>query len=310
MIPAFASSCLIRASASVAEAAATATQSIRTAIGGTVPPTETHLPPHLTSHEICLDVTGVQYADVIARVAALYDTTARMHPDIAPIVRPVVDTAAVEGSEAAPGAAGSSSTIASDDAAAVDGSRGTSSSSVAGRFRSITARDLNPSLGYTRYPYVALGGTFDRLHGGHKVLLTQGLLHAERRLRVGVTGAPLLVKKKHSEMLQPFETRRATVEEFLTRVGRSDLELEVVELLEASGGTNAIPDVAAMVVSPETLPSLEAINAQRAERGLKPMAGIVIGFVAESEDKSTHLSSTMLRERAAKAAATAVGQSH
>jgi cytidyltransferase-like protein len=307
MIPAFASSCLIRASASVAEAAATATQSIRTAIGGTVPPTETHLPPHLTSHEICLDVTGVQYADVIARVAALYDTTARMHPDIAPIVRPVVDTAAVEESDDAPAAAGSSSTIASDDAAALGGGRSTNGS-VTSRFRSITARDLNPSLGYTRYPYVALGGTFDRLHGGHKVLLTQGLLHAERRLRVGVTGAPLLVKKKHSEMLQPFETRRATVEEFLTRVGRSDLELEVVELLEASGGTNAIPDVAAMVVSPETLPSLEAINAQRAERGLKPMAGIVIGFVAESEDRATHLSSTMLRERAAKAAA--VGQSH
>lgn len=37
------------------------------------------------------------------------------------------------------------------------------------------------------YDNVVLGGTFDRLHIGHKILLTQAVLRARKRLVVGVT---------------------------------------------------------------------------------------------------------------------------
>jgi phosphopantetheine adenylyltransferase len=35
-----------------------------------------------------------------------------------------------------------------------------------------------------------VGGTFDRLHGGHKLLLSAAALVCSRRLTVGITGAP------------------------------------------------------------------------------------------------------------------------
>lgn len=44
-------------------------------------------------------------------------------------------------------------------------------------------RDSPPS-----YPVVALGGTFDHLHSGHKILLSMGAWIARDKLIVGVTG--------------------------------------------------------------------------------------------------------------------------
>mgnify|MGYP002718671144 FL=1 len=40
----------------------------------------------------------------------------------------------------------------------------------------------------TLYPVVALGGTFDHLHSGHKILLTMAASITSRKLIVGVTG--------------------------------------------------------------------------------------------------------------------------
>lgn len=38
------------------------------------------------------------------------------------------------------------------------------------------------------YPNVVLGGTFDHLHPGHKILLSMGAWIASRKLIVGVSG--------------------------------------------------------------------------------------------------------------------------
>lgn len=44
--------------------------------------------------------------------------------------------------------------------------------------------DSSPSL----YPVVALGGTFDHLHAGHKILLSMAAWIASSKVIVGVTG--------------------------------------------------------------------------------------------------------------------------
>jgi pantetheine-phosphate adenylyltransferase len=40
----------------------------------------------------------------------------------------------------------------------------------------------------TTFPVVALGGTFDHLHAGHKILLSMAALLARRKMIVGITG--------------------------------------------------------------------------------------------------------------------------
>lgn len=43
-----------------------------------------------------------------------------------------------------------------------------------------------------RYSSVVLGGTFDRLHIGHKILLSEAALRAQKRLVVGVTDVNMI----------------------------------------------------------------------------------------------------------------------
>lgn len=54
--------------------------------------------------------------------------------------------------------------------------------------------DENPET----YENVVLGGTFDRLHVGHKILLTEAVLRARKRVVVGVTDDNMVKCEYHS----------------------------------------------------------------------------------------------------------------
>lgn len=47
----------------------------------------------------------------------------------------------------------------------------------------------------SKYNSVVLGGTFDRLHIGHKILLSEAALRARRRLVVGVTDVNMIASE-------------------------------------------------------------------------------------------------------------------
>lgn len=146
------------------------------------------------------------------------------------------------------------------------------------------------------YTYVAVGGTFDHLHSGHKLLLGTAAVYARGRLRVGVTGPALLTKKKYAEQLQTIAVRRDHVTRFLKRL-RPDLELEVEEIVDVSGGTDRIAAVEALVVSPETRRAVELINDLREKNGIfVPLKEIVIPYAFAKDGEV--VSSTSLRAAA------------
>ena len=169
----------------------------------------------------------------------------------------------------------------------------------------LSAGVLSTELSYSLHTYVAMGGTFDRLHSGHRMLLTSSLLHTRDKLRIGITGQKLLPNKKHAHMMQSFSDRVEGAMQFVNKI-RSDVEFETPELVEPSGGTDKIGEVTAMVVSPETLPSLDAINKVRADNGLEPMLPVMIEYVGG--DASQRVSSTQLRKQAALAATSAASR--
>ncbi|KAG8341690.1 hypothetical protein ERJ75_001829800 [Trypanosoma vivax] len=229
--------------------------------------------PHDSLHAHLLVEDG-RRDTLLSHLAALYSAASRHHLETSLTVVPL----ALEGSGPLPSPV-SAMTGAEDTALPL-----------------ITSALMTPGRGfYPLYNYVALGGTFDRLHGGHKLLLTTAMLYAKCGIRVGVTTAPLLVSKAHATLIEPFEVRCAAVTGFV-KLLRPDLELKVVGICDRAGGADRDETLEALVVSTETAGALVDINSVREAAGLKPLECVTIPFVGG--DDSDRLSSTELRRRA------------
>jgi len=155
------------------------------------------------------------------------------------------------------------------------------------------------------YPVVAVGGTFDHLHAGHKILLSMAAWIASEKVIVGVTDDALLTKKSNKEVLENLPTRIAKVTSFLA-LFRPGLTYDVVPINDVYGPTGWDPNIQALVVSKETLSGAASIASHRAEKSLPALRTFTIDVIShtssnlEHEDmemlKRTKMSSTFIRE--------------
>lgn len=102
------------------------------------------------------------------------------------------------------------------------------------------------------YDVVCVGGTFDRLHDGHKRLLESAMLHCKERLIIGVTTENMLHGKRLKEHLQSYEERCAAVSVFVKNSIDDQLQVELVPLDDPFGPSLTEPLLGAIVVSKET----------------------------------------------------------
>ncbi|XP_028166064.1 bifunctional coenzyme A synthase isoform X2 [Ostrinia furnacalis] len=149
-------------------------------------------------------------------------------------------------------------------------------------FSDVSLRDINTKEQEVKtYEYVALGGTFDRLHNGHKILLSQAVLRSKKHVTVGVTDVNMIQSKKLWELIEPVEQRIKAVLNFLTDIN-PDLEYHVFPLKDLYGPTKDDPKFQMIVVSEETVRGAMKINEKRKENGLHPMDTYVINLAEDS----------------------------
>lgn len=174
-----------------------------------------------------------------------------------------------------------------------------------------------------RPPYrtAVVAGTFDRLHAGHRLLLTCAALVTRDELYVGVTGPGLVAHKRHRDMLQPLADREAAARAFLACV-RPGLRVHSGELTDPLRGIAGQPVVDAMVVSRETLGRALLLNAVKLTarllavllpplrawllarlQGLRAYGLVVVELLPLGLSAHNKLSSTQLRQTDADAAA-------
>lgn len=175
-----------------------------------------------------------------------------------------------------------------------------------------------------RHVAVAVGGTFDHLHIGHKLLLTMTAFAIEsganveedvqRSITVGITGDELLKNKKHAEYLESWDRRQRAVSDFLSTIlefgpGGSKacatevhspgpnghavnvrlpgkLTVKCVEIWDGFGPTITDASITALVVSGETRSGGKAVNDKRRERGWPELEVLEVD-VLDGDDTET-----------------------
>ncbi|KAF1974338.1 hypothetical protein BU23DRAFT_461613 [Bimuria novae-zelandiae CBS 107.79] len=172
---------------------------------------------------------------------------------------------------------------------------------------------------------VAVGGTFDHMHIGHKLLLTMFAFvlsttpvpdtQDPRVLVVGITGDELLKKKKYADYLESWHDRQQAVHEFLSSViyfgqpddGRIQIQeinepgpnghavhvtyptgllVKYVEIWDPFGPTITDESISALVLSLETKSGGNAVNNKRREQGWDELDVFEVSVLDAGEEES------------------------
>lgn len=153
----------------------------------------------------------------------------------------------------------------------------------------------SPETELKQYEKVAVGGTFDRLHAGHRLLLTTAVWSASKTLCVGMTCDTLLKHKQHHVVIQDMKSRSDNVVAFVKSINPL-LNVQISILTNKAGASGTDPLMNALVVSKETLKSAHEINEQRLKLKLKQFAIISVD-VLNNPNSINKLSSTVLRNQ-------------
>lgn len=145
---------------------------------------------------------------------------------------------------------------------------------------------------HKRFKLAATGGTFDRLHYGHKALLRKAFENAETVL-IGVTTDSMVRRSKQwAKVAEGFEERKLNLEAFLKKQGLLS-RAKVIALHNEIGPTLSKKGPDCIITSFKTIAGTKHVNALRRRKHLKPLP-VILAKLVRSED-SKPISSTRVR---------------
>nr|CAG4643298.1 EOG090X0864 [Ilyocryptus agilis] len=161
--------------------------------------------------------------------------------------------------------------------------------------------DSTPTIGAADklYDHVVIGGTFDRLHEGHKMLLTAAILRCGKSLTIGVTDGDMIRTKKLWELIEPCQMRIDKLRNFLRDI-EPRLEYKIVPINDPFGPTAYDEALQLLVVSEETLSGGHKVNQLRKEKGLNVLDIHLISLIDDPKataEEESKISSSSLRKR-------------
>lgn len=156
------------------------------------------------------------------------------------------------------------------------------------------------SFAYQQFAVSAVGGTFDHLHDGHKILLLMAAFVTKKHLIVGVTGPQMLLKKKYADAMETIEQRIKAVTRFLQEILPASVSFAIYQIDDVCGPTGFIKDIDALVISEETRKGADFVNDYREKQdfpALEVVSVDVLGATGkEDENWQGKISSTDLRQ--------------
>ena len=128
-----------------------------------------------------------------------------------------------------------------------------------------------------RFKMVAVGGTFDELHRGHKALLSRSFEIGEKVV-IGLSSDEFASKMGKPHKTATYAERFEELQAFLDESGWAD-RAQIVPLNDPYGLTISGKSLEALVVSKETESRACKINEIRAKAALPPLKIVAINMV-------------------------------
>jgi len=130
---------------------------------------------------------------------------------------------------------------------------------------------------------VAVGGTFDRLHRGHKKLILKAFEVGDEVI-IGLTTDNMVKNKFLGKEILSFDERLKELKEFLEDKGLLS-RCKILPLNDVYGPTTIDESIEGLVVSEETLGRALEINRIRVSKGMRPLIIFVIPLLLAENGK-------------------------
>lgn len=169
-----------------------------------------------------------------------------------------------------------------------------------------TVESIDTGYLHKSFATSAVGGTFDHLHDGHKILLLMTAFTASKSIIIGVTGPKLLVNKKFAKAMEPLHDRVMNVCKFLQKIISPGISVQIYQINDVCGPTGFVKAIDALVISEETVKGAEFVNNYRKERGFPALEVVTVKVIGgdgsgnASNNWKGKLSSTDIREEECK----------
>ena len=142
-----------------------------------------------------------------------------------------------------------------------------------------------------KFKTVAVGGTFDEFHKGHRALLIKAF-EVGKRVLIGLCSDKLVEGLSKPHVTASYEQRLKELSRFLQQRGVLE-RAEIMPLNDPFGVTLSEGCVEALVVSRETESMAVRINEERKRRGLSPLQIVVIDMIPS--ENHAPISTTRIR---------------
>jgi len=142
------------------------------------------------------------------------------------------------------------------------------------------------------YELVALGGTFDILHAGHRQLLSEAFRLGDVVL-IGVTSDHLVSTLKKNHRVRSYSRRVRDLKEFI-KIRRWSSRARISKLQETYGPAVKRKNLRALIITKATLASGRRLNRLRHQNGLAQVDLRVVELLKAEDGKP--ISTTRIRD--------------
>lgn len=141
---------------------------------------------------------------------------------------------------------------------------------------------------------IGLGGTFDRLHEGHRLFLDIAA-HYGQSIHIGLITSGYLNQKRKTlhHKIESYDTRRKNVENYFFH-RKTPITISDISNIDMDRNLASDASLSALVVSQETILGAIAINKLRKEQNKEKLTIIVVPRVIR--DDGSLISSSKLRK--------------